>query len=104
MLLNKESDKKSGKIILTNKWLFFIYLLLKGGNKVGKSGQNEIDLDLDATNHGVNPSFAAPGENVNSNEVLIMNTKNEDRPTSFFAQPGILAGLYIINYSIYKCH
>lgn len=26
------------------------------------------------------------------NEVLIMNTKNEDRPASFFAQPGILAG------------
>lgn len=35
------------------------------------------------------------------NEVLIMNTKNEDRPTSFFAQPGILAGKFI--QSIHDC-
>lgn len=27
-----------------------------------------------------------------SDNVLIMNTSNEDRTTSFFAQPGILAG------------
>lgn len=26
------------------------------------------------------------------NEVLIMNAKNDDRTTSFFSQPGILAG------------
>ena len=28
------------------------------------------------------------------NDVYIMNTKNEERATSFFAQPGILAGTY----------
>lgn len=57
-------------------------------------------------NHGygidVNPTQQIPNTehspgNVNTgvegNEVLIMNTKNEDRPTSFFAQPGILAGM-----------
>lgn len=41
----------------------------------------------------------SPGGHVNTgvegNEVLIMNTKNEDRPTSFFAQPGILAGMLL---------
>lgn len=63
-----------------------------GGNldNNNKNDQNEINLDLDATNS----IDSAPGiENTNNNEVLIMNTKNEDRPTSFFAQPGILAGL-----------
>ncbi|CAO1337121.1 unnamed protein product [Diamesa hyperborea] len=57
-------------------------------------------------NHGygidVNPTQQIPNTehspgNVNTgvegNEVLIMNTKNEDRPTSFFAQPGILAAV-----------
>lgn len=29
------------------------------------------------------------------NGVLIMDAKNENRPTSFFAQPGILAGEFI---------
>jgi hypothetical protein len=29
-----------------------------------------------------------------SDNVLIMNTSNEDRTTSFFAQPGILAGKF----------
>jgi hypothetical protein len=36
------------------------------------------------------------------NEVLIMNTKNEDRPTSFFAQPGILAGNFTIKLIFFK--
>lgn len=57
----------------------------------------EIDLDIGETNHGSNAPVDHTGtgkENTGSegNEVLIMNTKNEDRPTSFFAQPGILAG------------
>lgn len=31
-----------------------------------------------------------------ANEVYIMNPKHEDRATSFFAQPGILAGHYFL--------
>lgn len=31
-----------------------------------------------------------------ANDVYIMNPKHEDRATSFFAQPGILAGHYFI--------
>lgn len=34
------------------------------------------------------------------NGVLIMDAKNENRPTSFFAQPGILAGKFSIRFHI----
>lgn len=48
-------------------------------------------LETDPTHHvPVVPTDTNYGPD--GNEVLIMNTKNEDRPTSFFAQPGILAG------------
>lgn len=42
------------------------------------------------------------GDDNNHSEVYIMNTKPEERSTSFFAQPGILAGQFtcfiFINY------
>lgn len=41
------------------------------------------------------PTDSVPGSG--SDNVLIMNTSNEDRATSFFAQPGILAGTIILN-------
>ena len=48
-------------------------------------------METDPTHHvPVVPTETNYGPD--GNEVLIMNTKNEDRPTSFFAQPGILAG------------
>ena len=31
-----------------------------------------------------------------THQVLIMNPKHEDRASSFFAQPGVLAGLYFV--------
>lgn len=51
-----------------------------GNNNIG--GNSEVDTDLDnedSSRHG--------------NDVYIMNTKPEERATSFFAQPGILAAV-----------
>lgn len=53
--------------------------------------ENEIDLDPDHTRHGL-PTEKVSGTGQDNQEVLIMNTKSEDRTASFFAQPGILAG------------
>jgi len=55
-------------------------------------GENEIDLDPDNTRHGL-PTEKASGTGQDNQEVLIMNTKSEDRTASFFAQPGILAAV-----------
>uniref|UniRef100_U5EN73 Syndecan n=1 Tax=Corethrella appendiculata TaxID=1370023 RepID=U5EN73_9DIPT len=56
--------------------------------------EKEIDLDVDQTQHGIPTDRSGHDTNqFNNNEVLIMNTKNEDRTTSFFAQPGILAAV-----------
>lgn len=54
--------------------------------------ENEIDLDPDHTRHGL-PTEKASGAGQDNQEVLIMNTKSEDRTASFFAQPGILAAV-----------
>lgn len=52
--------------------------------------ENEIDLDRDLSR--ISSGTDKADTHSNTNEVLIMDTKNEDRTTSFFAQPGILAG------------
>lgn len=56
--------------------------------------ENEIDLDPDQTTRQGSATDKTSGNDNNQfgNEVLIMNTKSEDRTASFFAQPGILAG------------
>lgn len=63
--------------------------------------ENEIDLDPEQTRHGqgTDKSAGAGENNQFGNEVLIMNTKSEDRTTSFFAQPGILAGKSSVFYN-----
>lgn len=58
--------------------------------------ENEIDLDL----FGVDPATAKPASKDTTHtggEVLIMD-KSDDRTTSFFAQPGILAGTILITF------
>lgn len=50
-------------------------------------GLDPYPEDKDANRQG--GSAGAPEK---GNEVLIMNAKNDDRTTSFFSQPGILAG------------
>lgn len=47
---------------------------------------------------GAGAGGSATGTTVEKgNEVLIMNAKNDDRTTSFFSQPGILAGKKLID-------
>jgi hypothetical protein len=46
----------------------------------------------DNTAHVVPPPDEDNGDKTEGNDVYIMNTKTEERATSFFAQPGILAG------------
>lgn len=76
---------------------FFLAKYLVGGGDSRRKG------DSDYTNKGgdsfdTNPTHRAPDSpsdtNSGNDNVLIMNTSNEDRTTSFFAQPGILAGKY----------
>jgi hypothetical protein len=74
-------------------------LRLVGGDFTNR--RKEIDypnrIDSDQNQHvPVVPTDTNYGTDGNGNEVLIMNTKNDERPTSFFAQPGILAGKYLI--------
>lgn len=64
----------------------------------GVYGNRGYGIDVNPTQQVPNTELS-PGHvntGLEGNEVLIMNTKNEDRPTSFFAQPGILAGILII--------
>lgn len=70
----------------------------------GVYGNHGFGIDVNPTQQVPNTEHS-PGQvstGVEGNEVLIMNTKNEDRPTSFFAQPGILAGMMQIKYFIWK--
>lgn len=48
-------------------------------------------VETDPTHH-VTAGPIDPNSGPDGNGVLIMDTKNENRPASFFAQPGILAG------------
>jgi len=47
----------------------------------------------DNTPHVVSPPDEDNGDKTLGNDVYIMNTKTEERATSFFAQPGILAAV-----------
>lgn len=47
----------------------------------------------DNTPHVVPHPDEDNGDKTLGNDVYIMNTKTEERATSFFAQPGILAGI-----------
>jgi hypothetical protein len=47
----------------------------------------------DNTVRVVPPPDEENGDKSEGNDVYIMNTKTEERATSFFAQPGILAGI-----------
>lgn len=59
---------------------------LPGGLKpIGGGDENDIDVDQDEARNTHFGDKPPP-------DVSIMNAKNEDRTTSFFAQPGILAG------------
>jgi hypothetical protein len=63
--------------------------------------RKEIDypsrgVDLNPTNHVPETTDTNYGTKTDDKDVLIMNTKNDERPTSFFAQPGILAGEYLL--------
>lgn len=49
----------------------------------------------------VNRAVDVKPHNPTDTDVLIMNKENEDRPTSFFAQPGILAGIVLISENYY---
>lgn len=51
------------------------------------------EIDYRQTEQKINDPIVTTEVNLGSeNGVLIMDAKNENRPTSFFAQPGILAG------------
>lgn len=65
---------------------------------VPKETDKEIDLNIDHTKLGY-PTQTVDNDNTlhhGNNEVSIMDPKHEDRTASFFAQPGILAGLYLL--------
>lgn len=77
--------------------MLYFYAILVGQD----SGNRRTELDFPHqgvetdTTHRI-PVVPDTNYGPGGNEVLIMNTKNEDRPTSFFAQPGILAGKYCV--------
>lgn len=66
----------------------------------GISGGEGNEIDLDQTNEnsatGKPSSGIEPNHNPTGNEVFIMDNRAEDRTASFFAQPGILAGMYYL--------
>lgn len=65
--------------------------------------ENRIPDALDPVTHETSTKHNIPDavptkftdSNTQSNDVHIMGQKQEERPTSFFGQPGILAGMYI---------
>lgn len=54
--------------------------------------ESEIDLHEIDHSHSTDRPHSSSESN---NEVFIMNAKPEDRTASFFAQPGILAGIFL---------
>lgn len=66
----------------------------------GVSGGEGNEIDLDQTNGS--PATGKPSSGIESNhtppgnEVFIMDNRGEDRTASFFAQPGILAGNFVL--------
>ncbi|CAO1339233.1 unnamed protein product [Diamesa serratosioi] len=67
----------------------------KKDQESGVYGNRGFGIDVNPTQQVPNIENSPGHENTGAEgiEVLIMNTKNEDRPTSFFAQPGILAAV-----------
>jgi len=61
-----------------------------GSSAVGKSPSGREENQIPDV---VTPPPAVPGSNELDNDVHILDHKTEDRPTSFFAQPGILAAV-----------
>lgn len=62
-------------------------------NSLPPNSNSNIDIGLgsDSGNGG-----SSPEKTITGNEVLIMNANSDDRTASFFAQPGILAGEWIV--------
>ena len=77
----------------------FIFIVTGGTDSRPKEqfpNRGSDPFDNGPTHHvPVKPTDPSSG---NSDNVLIMNTSNEDRTTSFFAQPGILAGMFFIKF------
>lgn len=71
-------------------------------NTGSNSGEGN-EIDLDQTNNGDTTGTDKPdsgidrGHQPNRNGVFIMDN-SDDRTTSFFAQPGILAGMIIFHF------
>lgn len=64
------------------------------GDETIQRGLDKHPDDKDSTRLGVGAggTTSSGGATDKGNEVFIMNAKNDDRTTSFFSQPGILAG------------
>jgi hypothetical protein len=61
-------------------------------------------VDSNPTHHVPETTDINYGSKGDNDDVLkIMNTKNDERPTSFFAQPGILAGEYLMDFEGALC-
>ncbi|XP_039954537.1 syndecan isoform X5 [Bactrocera tryoni] len=59
----------------------------------GTTNQGNTIHELDTNNVNSQPTDTKVIEHTTGNEVLIMNTSDDDRTASFFAQPGILAAV-----------
>lgn len=71
------------------------YVLVGGGDFTNRRKEIEYTrngLENVDPNHNVPAVTTDTTYGPDGNGVLIMDTKNENRQTSFFAQPGILAG------------
>jgi hypothetical protein len=82
-------------IFFTNvEFSFFVTQTVGGGidsrPKEHNPNRGSDPFDNGPTHHV--PDSPTDTSSGNSDNVLIMNTSHEDRTTSFFAQPGILAG------------
>lgn len=62
-------------------------------NERGTTNQGNTIHELDTNNVNSQPTDTKVIEHTTGNEVLIMNTSDDDRTASFFAQPGILAAV-----------
>ena len=78
---------------------FLLSIRLVGGDFTSRRKEIEYPNRVSETdpNHHVPAVTTETNYASNENGVLIMDAKNENRPTSFFAQPGILAGMLKTN-------
>lgn len=68
-------------------------------NSLPPNSNSDIDIGV-RTGSGTGTSGINPEKTLTGNEVLIMNASNDDRTASFFAQPGILAGEFLLKKKI----